>query len=286
MKVTCSLIRDDMVDGVAKCLERGFPGRSKNYWVRSLERQMRLPAIDGYPRLGYALSAEGGIVGVILLIFSICHDADRHYVRCNMASFCADIAYRGSAIALHMAAVRHKEVTYFNISPAPHTFAFIEALGFRRLSDGQVLLVPALSSPRPNVRVSVFSVDHAAAARLSENERRILADHSTLGCIALVCSTDDAVSPFVFQRRTLVRGLWSCPQLIYCRSMDELVHFAGPLGRFLLFRQGPLLIVDANGPIRGLLGRYFPEQSPKYFKGPISPYIGDLSYTELAIFEP
>ena len=284
MNVTCSAIRDDMIGGVVACLERGFPRRSKSYWASSLQRMSRLPAIEGYPRLGYALEASGQVVGVILLLFSGRRYADREYVRCNISSFCADAAYRSSAILLHMAAVKHKEVTYFNISPASHTLSFIEALGFRRISDGQVLLVPSLSALQPDVRVSVFGADDAASARLNENERRILADHAALGCIALVCATGDAVFPFVFQRRKILRDLILCAQLIYCRNMEEMVRFAGSLGRVLLLRCGPFLIVDANGPIPGLVGRYFPEQSPKYFKGHISPYIGDLAYTELAFF--
>jgi hypothetical protein len=45
-------------------------------------------------------------------------------------------------------------------------------------------------------------------------------------------------------------------------------------------------IIDSNGPIPGLIGKYFGNQAPKYFKGPDRPSCGDLAYTEAAMFGP
>jgi hypothetical protein len=53
---------------------------------------------------------------------------------------------------------------------------------------------------------------------------------------------------------------------------------------FLLRRGLPLVILDANGPVRGLVGKYFDQTMPKYFKGPEPPRLGDLAYTETALF--
>ena len=55
-------------------------------------------------------------------------------------------------------------------------------------------------------------------------------------------------------------------------------------GRFLLLRGRPFVLIDANAPIRGLLGKYFQGRMPKYFKGPDRPRLGDLAYTETAMF--
>ena len=68
--------------------------------------------------------------------------------------------------------------------------------------------------------------------------------------------------------------------------MDEFVFFAGPIGRYLLWRAWPIFLADANGPTPGLVGRYFAEYGPKYFKGPLQPRLGDLAYTELTILGP
>jgi hypothetical protein len=64
-----------------------------------------------------------------------------------------------------------------------------------------------------------------------------------------------------------VKGFLPCVQLVYCRDIEEFKRFAGPIGRFLALRGRPMIIVDSNGPISGLLGKYFDGISPKYFKG-------------------
>ena len=56
-------------------------------------------------------------------------------------------------------ALRHKEVTYLNVSAAPHTWPIIEAQGFSRYSEGIFVCLPALSR-------------HAAAAKRSRCSTR------------------------------------------------------------------------------------------------------------------
>jgi hypothetical protein len=80
-----------------------------------------------------------------------------------------------------------------------------------------------------------------------------------------------------------VRGVIPCAQLIYCSDIGDFVRFAGPVGRRLARHGSPLVIVDANAPIPGLLGWYSRGNMPKYFKGPQRPRLGDLAYTEHAV---
>jgi hypothetical protein len=61
------------------------------------------------------------------------------------------------------------------------------------------------------------------------------------------------------------------------------VRFAGPIGRYLARRGRPLVIIDSNGPIAGLIGTFRRGSMPKYFKGPLRPRLGDLAYTEYAV---
>jgi hypothetical protein len=70
--------------------------------------------------------------------------------------------------------------------------------------------------------------------------------------------------------------------LAYCRDLEDFVRFAGPLGRFLAWRGFPLVVLDSNGPIRGLVGTYSAAY-PKYFKGPDQPRLGDLAYSERVV---
>jgi hypothetical protein len=284
--VRCRLIADDDFDSVVACLRRGFPYRSKAYWQGALERMSKRPTIDGFPRYGYVLESSHQIVGVLLAIYSRGAAAAGQYIRANLSSWCVDREFRSYAPILHAVAVKGKDVTYINVSPAAHTRPGIEALGFRRFSGGQILFAPLLSAPRRGVRVAAFAADAPDSALLPEAERKVLADHAALGCTALVRVRDGVASPFVLQRRATFHRLVPCEQLIYCRSMDEFVFFAGSIGRHLFLRAWPIFLADANGPVPGLVGKYFAGYGPKYFKGPVPPRLGDLSYTELAILGP
>jgi hypothetical protein len=61
------------------------------------------------------------------------------------------------------------------------------------------------------------------------------------------------------------------------------VRFSALIGRYLAVRECPFVVIDANGPLPGLPGIYL-DGRPKYFKGPDKPRLGDLAYTEAALF--
>jgi hypothetical protein len=84
--------------------------------------------------------------------------------------------------------------------------------------------------------------------------------------------------------RRLIRKIIPCFQLAYCRDISDFVHFARPLGRYLALHGRPLVMMDANGPVEGMVGGYFEGVRPKYFKGPNPPRLGDLAYTETSLF--
>lgn len=179
-------------------------------------------------------------------------------------------------------ALKHKNVTYLNISPASHVQRIIEAQGFLRYSQGQFATLPVLSRTSDHP-VKVFSADKAPNVHFETFERDLLLSHMKYGCIAVWCVTSRCARPFVFTPR-IVKGFVPCAQLIYCRQIEEFVRFARPLGCYLALRGRPLVLVDANAPIPGLFGKYFKDVAPKYFKGPEQPRLGDLAYTEAAMF--
>ena len=114
----------------------------------------------------------------------------------------------------------------------------------------------------------------------------MLKRHAEYGCLSLVCRTAEAVLPFIFFSLRKRRGLIPMPamQLGYCRSIADYVTCAGAIGRYLLWRGKPIVIVDANGAVAGLPGVYSEARGRKYFKGPQQPRLGDLADTELAIY--
>jgi len=95
--------------------------------------------------------------------------------------------------------------------------------------------------------------------------------------------TPEHAHPFVFMPR-LAKGIVPCAQLIYCRDISDFVRLARPIGRYLAAHGRPMVIIDSNGPIPGLVGKYIDGKAPKYFKGPDRPKLGDLTYTEAVLF--
>ncbi len=267
-------------------LAEGFAARSREYWARALEKLVRREVPPGYPRFGYMLDCGGRPVGVILMIFSLCDGVGAAKARCNISSWYVDPAYQGYASLLIAAAVRLKDVTYINVSPALHTWPIIEAQGFRRYCEGQVLSIPALGPWASKARAQEFSVKKDYAASLTKEERGILEAHQNYGCLSFVVIEKGKAHPFVFLERRLFHETLPALQLVYCRGLHDYARFSGPIGRKLWSRGHFVIIVDSNGPLPGLVGFYRPNRGPKYFKGPEPPRMGDLSFCESVLFGP
>ena len=188
-----------------------------------------------------------------------------------------------------LAAQRHKQVTYVNITAAPTTWPIIEAQGFRAYCSGLFFSFPALSRAAAGMRVEIISKAAQAIDGLSVNEVALLAHHAACGCLSIVCRTADGRAfPFILQPMRMRSGRIALPamQLIHCRDVSQYVACAGAIGRLLLARGKFSVAVDANGPVPGLTGFYTKLRGRKYFKGPRRPRHGDLADTELVVYGP
>ncbi|AOF90541.1 hypothetical protein [Sinorhizobium sp. RAC02] len=281
--LTCRPIMQADWQAVIDCLGRGFPERPRKHWEEALTRMARRRPVGDFPQYGYVLDSAGRIVGVMLTLYFPAL-GQRDAVRCNLSSWAVDEDFRSYALKLVMTAMRRKEVTYLSITPAPVTLKVTEALRFKRFADGQLAFLPILSSTGKPVQVVEVRPDAPELGLLPQDEQEMLLQHAAMGCRALICIRDGLASPFVFKTRRVLKGLVPCSQVIYCRSHADLSQHAGALGRHLL-RKGQLIcLVDSNGPVTGLVGRYFAEIGPKYFKGPNPPSPGDLAFTEFVVF--
>jgi len=280
-KVRSRQIEEADIDGVADLLTRGFRVRSCGYWRGALGRLGSHPTPAGLPKFGYLLESDGVPVGVLLLIFSSIPTRDGVTTRCNVSSWYVDPAFRSQAPLLVSQALKRENVTYVNISPAVHTRPIVEAQGFSRYSSGQLVALPALSRSAGGARV--VGIETPPEAHFEPSELELLSVHQEYGCLSLWCVTRERAHPFVFMPRR-VKGVIPCAQLTYCRDIEEFVRFARPLGTYLAGHGRPFVIVDADGPIPGLLGVYRDGKAPKYFKGPQRPSFGDLAYTEAVMF--
>jgi CelD/BcsL family acetyltransferase involved in cellulose biosynthesis len=279
-QIICREIRDTDVEVIIELLMVGFPERPLATWQRAFRRLSLHPTPASYPRYGYMLEHEGMAVGVVLTIFTTIQFCGDERVRCNLSSWYVLPDYRAHAVILSARALRRREVTYINITPHPDTFAIVEAQGYRRYCNGVYITIPALNF---SDRAKVMVFDGQPIAEFSAYENRLLLDHTKYGgsAIVLTCRAAGKFHPFVFAPERVCRA--PAAYLSYCRSIDNFLRFAGPLGRYLAFRGHPLVMIDADGPIPGLAGRFY-DGWPKYFKGPHKPATGDLAYTERPMF--
>jgi hypothetical protein len=283
--IRCREITSADLDGIVNLLTSGFRHhhRTRDFWVRALKRLSEHPTPPGFPKYGYLLECKGTRVGVSLLIFSSILVNGETRIRCNTSAVYVEPAFRGYAAMLVSRALRHKHVTYFNITPVPHTLPILEAQGYVRYCAGRFVSVPALSAWSYGSRVKAVAPDTCPDEDLPSSEIELLLAHARYGCMSLTCSSANRRHPFVFMTRRKF-GLVPYAYLAYCRDLEDFVRFAGPLGRFLAWRGFPLVVLDSNGPVRGLVGTYS-AASPKYFKGPDQPRLGDLAYSERVMYD-
>jgi hypothetical protein len=281
-RLNCRQIGEEDLAAVAGLLARGFRKRSRRFWKRAFEQLGRREPPSALPKYGYMIDREGIPVGALLVICATVRTGGEIVTRCNFSSWYVEPEFRAQASLLVSMALRRKDVTYLNVSPAQHTVRIIEAQGFTRYCDGVFIAVPLLNRPLHGAQVKVLNAHRRPEVPFDSTERDLLLDHASLGCLSLWSVSSERAHPFVFRRR-LIRGVIPCMQLIYCRDIADFVRFAAPLGRFLALRGGVIVMIDANGPVPGLVGKFFHDKMPKYFRGQQVPRLGDLAYTEIAV---
>jgi hypothetical protein len=279
-------IQESDLDAVADLLTRGFVHRSRDYWRRGLSRQRERSLPEGAPRFGYLLDHENKPVGCLLLIYATKLIDGQAVTCCNVSSWYVDPKFRNYAALFASMTQKHKDVTYFNVTPAMPTWPIIEAQGFQAYCRGLYFSLPVLCRAAAGMRIEKVSSETTGFAGLPDQELALLKRHAGYGCLSVVCRIGAEAIPFIFFRLRKRRGIIPLPalQLGYCRGLDDFISCAGALGRYLLLRGTPIVICDANGEMPGIPGIYSEARGRKYFKGPHRPRLGDLADTELAIF--
>jgi hypothetical protein len=279
--IRCREICATDLETVTLLLEQGFRKRHRRFWQRALARMTEHPTPSGFPKYGYLLEAAGAPVGVLLLIFSA-DGAEKPAIQCYVSSWYTAPAYRSYATIITSYALKFKEVTYVNVTPAPHTWPILEAQGWRRYCDGRFVALPALGAQSRDDDARLTTLDKGSAHLLPPAEVELLSRHAAYGCVSVICTTADGSYPFVFLRHREIKVL-PCAYLAYCRDLADFVRFARPLGRFLAKRGVLMVVLDASAPVDGLIGWYV-AGAPKYYKGPQRPALGNIAYSERVMF--
>lgn len=291
--VRCREIRADDIANVIYLLTNAV-GRQHNHWIprppsywqRALARLTDHRTPPGLPKYGYVIDAGDQLVGVILLICTAVVVDGKSQIRCNLSSWYVHPSYSVYASMLAARAIRHTgvDVTYFNLSPAPHTWVILERQGFVPFASGATVGVPLFSRWRAGADARLASAESLSPGPdLTKGEIDVLTDHAGYGCLSLVCEVTGQRHPFVF-RLDRRRGL-PVAHLVYCRGLDDLSLCAAPLGRHLLLRGCVFVIFASNGRASGLVG-WYRGGKPLFRKGdgPIGPT--DIAYSEAVMFAP
>jgi hypothetical protein len=159
----------------------------------------------------------------------------------------------------------------------------MESAGYKKYSSGVFFAIPVFGKPSEDIVVRIIGAADRPDAPFDSHERDLLLEHADYGCTSLWCITNERAYPFVFRPRT-VKFVVPCAQLVYCRAVDNFVQFARPIGLYLARQLQLFVLLDANGPIPGLVGKYYLGKMPRYFFGSDPPRMGDLAYTETAMF--
>jgi hypothetical protein len=269
--------------GIAKLLAHGFSRSTSQDWMKIFDRLARHPTPLGLPKYGFLIESYDAVVGVILVISSVAQTGGAISLRSNLSSWYVLPAFRGYAPLLLSRLLKNSNVTYVNVSPAPHTLPILAAQGFVPLSSGQFIVPVNPLARSGKVKIRRITPDDNDIPGLDPFERDLLLAHARYGCISLSCQTLDGVYPFVFRPRLIKRRIPSA-QLIYCRDVSDLARLFGPVGRSL-GRKGRFIVgIDSDRPISGLRGFHVSGVNPKYYRGPARPRVGDLAYTEAAMF--
>jgi hypothetical protein len=286
--VRCRQIGPADLDGVADLLTVGFPLRDRSYWVAALRYLKERDVPEGFPRYGYMLAHGDRVAGVLLLIFTSGINGCDHSVRCNVSSWYVTPEFRALAPMLVRPVLRYKEVTFINTSPADNTLPTIKAQGFERFCNGVFAAMPALTTRSWSGKAIRLADTARPQDYLPEHEVAMLRDHEARGCLSLILQKRGESYPLILRRRLVGKSSgyvrMPCAQLIYARDLECIVQLSGLIGRYLAFRGMPVLLIGANQTIAKLPGKYYEGRTPMYYRGPDSPRLADLAYTEAALF--
>lgn len=262
---------------VAKILAEGFPRQSLAFWQDQLRKMAQRQPAPGTPLFGYGLDI-GGLQGVILTFGSLHGPAEARQTIVNISSWTVRPAFRGlAAIELYRYATSADGVTFSNLSAVTRTQKTIKKCGFVERTAGQMIAVGVAHSRGTK---PIISLNDAERAGLSPERAAMMRDHQARGCLTFCLEDHDRLVPFMFLPRRLKPGI-PVAQLIYCERLSDLTDNSRTVTWEALKRGFAALLIDASGPLKGLIGRYFADRASKYYKGPTPIYAIDHSYSEM-----
>jgi hypothetical protein len=260
-------------------LVEGFPRRTGRYWQLAIDVLGRRPVVEGCPRFGYVLEADGRLVGVLLVLATRIDGQ----VRCNLSSWYVRNPYRAYAVFLFRRALGIRDAAYLNLSPAKSTLPIIEARGFKAYTGGTLIMDAraALGSKKSAVR----RLRRGEATGLGSETDSMVAAHLEYGCFGFLLEDASGLMVTLYRIKWL-KGFIPAAQFVMgdptriVGASSELLRALLPRAIFICLADAPLNYVPPPGTL------LHATREVRYFMGGFPPAVGDLRETEIALFGP
>jgi len=163
-------------ENIVKLLEGFYPG-IPNHW-RKLFAPRSWKIEGDFP--GFLLEDEEKVVGFLGTIFYEYESPTGIQKICNLTTWYVDPNYRRYAMALFAGVMKIPNISWTNLSPAPHILNFLIRIGFSILEDTQTFFfpIPKLLHRKKNVVLKI----NISEKELDLNLRHIYQTHQNLIC--------------------------------------------------------------------------------------------------------
>lgn len=267
------------LDAATEMLVRGFPERSRDFWVSGLHRILTIHDVTADHPIGYMMTVGGQDAGIILTIPSPQLNGARASVA-HLAAWYIDQPHRWLAARMMKKVVAANDSVFLDLTPNAASKVINEKLGFSLLNEGFFIYLLPLAAWRTGGTARLVAFD-ASAHELSEDERRIVEHHRKLGCIVGLLRKAGRLSPMIFSRMQR-RGLPGA-RLILADSKADVTDNLGAISRFLLRQKVLFLRMDATrkDSSAGSFASRWTE--PTYIKGARDRADTDFTYSEFVL---
>src|SRR5262249_59202374 len=163
---------------IAKLLASGFTRSTPQDWMDIFDKLSRHPTPVTLPKYGYLIVSDDAVVGVILVISSVGKTYGAMSLRSNVSSWYVLPPFRGYAPLLLSRLLKNPDVTYVNVSPAPHTLPILAAQGFVPLFSGKFFVPINPFARSGNAKVQLIKPDDSEIPGHDQFERDLLLAHA------------------------------------------------------------------------------------------------------------
>lgn len=235
-------IDEDGLEAAADLLTKGFPSRSRAFWLQGLRRLAAYNRRTGVPSLGTFLMADDRPVGILLTI--VRRDRQTGRKRVNLSSWYVEEAHRWSAVRLVMAAVADKEAIYTDLTPTETAAEVNARFGFRSFDIRQLILfAPWLALVGPG-KGRLRPLSAAPTGAVTETLLQDLREHIDLGCIVCTLEIDGRHHPIVFD--VITRKGIPAARVVFAEDRHIVTNNLGPIARMLTRCGIPLLTLQVG----------------------------------------